>query len=167
MAKKKKSQTQEGPIEAPVNNPVSTEAGAAQGAAAANQVSIPDDVAELIRATLKVAIAQRKVYGLSTTLTSLTKTVVKALDKYVDGIPTGVIRDFIKREVTAMGYPVIEAKVDYTGVPFKAETVLLYRNFEEIVDMIKAGRMETLKPVIVGDGIDPIFDKMVKSGAHV
>jgi len=114
-----------------------------------------------------VAIAQRKVYGLSTTLTSLTKTVVKALDKYVDGIPTGVIRDFIKREVTAMGYPVIEAKVDYTGVPFKAETVLLYRNFEEIVDMIKAGRMETLKPVIVGDGIDPIFDKMVKSGAHV
>jgi hypothetical protein len=165
MAKKKKTQIQEG-LEAPQKDTVFPETGAAQGAAAATQVTIPDDVAELIRATLKVAIAQRKIYGLSTTLTSLTKTVARALEKYIDGIPTATLRDFIKREVTAMGYPVIEARVGYTGVPFIAETVILYRNYEEIVDMIRTGRAETLKPVITGDGIDPIYDKMVKTGSN-
>jgi len=160
MAKKKKDRAQEGPVEAPVKDAVFSEAGAAQGAAAADKVTIPGDVAELVRATLKVAMAQRKLYGLSTTLTSLTRSVAKALDKYLDGIPTAALREFVKREVEAMGYLVIEAKVNYNGVPYKADTVLLYRNFEEIVDSIRSGRAETFKPVITLDGIDPMFDKL-------
>jgi len=157
MAKKKKSQTQEG-LEAPQKDTVFPEAGAAQGAA--SQVKIPDDVAELVRATLKVAMAQRKVYGISTTLTSLVRAVAKALDKYIDGIPMAVLREFIKREVEAMGYLVTEAKVNYNGVPYMADTVILYRSFDEIVDMIRHGRVETFKPVITLDGIDPMFDKL-------
>ncbi len=166
MPKKKKNQTQEGPEEAPVNE-VFSEAGAAQGAAAdQTKDQIPADVVELIRATLKLVIAQRKLYGLSTTLTSLTRAVIKALDKYVDGISKAAVRDFIRSEVVAMGYPVVEAKIDYMGVNYIAETVLLYRNFEEIVDVIRTGRAETLRPVIAHDGIDPIFDKMANEKAH-
>jgi len=159
MAKKKKDRAQEG-LEAPVKDTVFSETGAAQGAAAADKATIPGDVAELVRATLRVAMAQRKLYGLSTTLTSLARAVAKALDKYLDGIPMGVLREFIKREVEAMGYLVIEAKVSYNGVPYKAETVFLYRSFEEIVDSIRSGRAETFKPVITLDGIDPMFDKL-------
>ncbi len=175
MPKKKKVQTQEGPAEAPLNDTVfPTGAGAAQGAAAANQMpevqgaanQIPEDVAELIRSTLRVLIAQRRLYGLSTTLTSIVKAVAKALGPYVDGINKAVIRDFIRSEVSKMGYPVIMARVDYGGVKFEAETVVLYRNFEEIVDIIRTGRAESLKPIIIHDGIDPIFDKMAKDKAH-
>jgi hypothetical protein len=159
MPKKKKNQTQEGPAEAPVNDTVFPEVGAAQGAAAADRTTIPDDVAELIRATLKVLIAQRKLFGLSTTLTSLTKAVIKALDAYTKGIHVGAIREFVRREVEAMGYRVIEAKVNYLGAPFVAETVVLYRNFDEVVDVIKAGRADQLRVAIATDGIDPLFDK--------
>ncbi len=171
MPKKKK--IQEGPEEAPQNDMIFPEVGAAQGAAAnqmpevqgtANQ--IPEDVAELIRSTVKVLIAQRKIYGLSTTLTSIVKAVVKALGVYVDGIDKAAIRDFIRSEVSKMGYPVITARVDYGGVKFEAETVVLYKNFEEIVDVIRAGRAEALRPIIVHDGIDPIFDKMANEKAH-
>jgi len=38
--------------------------------------------------------------------------------------------------------------------------VFLYRSFEEIVDVVRNGRAETLKPVIILDGIDPMFDKL-------
>jgi hypothetical protein len=163
MAKKKKNQNQEGPVEAPGNDKVLSETGAAQGAAqvvvSANQVTIPDDVAELIRASLRLLIARRKVHGFSTTLTSLTKAIIKALDKYVDGIPSGVIRDFVKRELEAMGYKIVTAVVEYRGVKFEAETVLLYRNFDEIVEMVKSGRVESLKPVIT-ESPDPIHDRV-------
>jgi hypothetical protein len=166
MPKKKDKQTQEGPAEAPVSGTVFPEAGAAQGAAAAIQTAdqIPSDVAELITATLKVAIAQRRLVGLSTTLSSLTKVVSRALGAYVDGISTAAIRDFIRREVVSMGYKIIEAKVNYLGVTYLADTVLLYRNFDEIVDIIKAGRGESFKTVITTDGIDPLFDKLAKEG---
>jgi hypothetical protein len=159
MAKKKKSQTTEG-LETPQKDAVFPEAGAAQGAAAAKQVTIPDDVAELIRATLKVAVAQRKMYGLSTTLTSLVRAVARALDKYIDGIPMAALREFVRREVEAMGYLVTEAKVSYNGVPYMAQTVFLYRSFDEIVEMIKNGRVDTFKPVITHDGMDPLFDRL-------
>jgi septum formation topological specificity factor MinE len=171
MGKKKKNHTPEG--EDQVNQTVFSEAGAAQGAAAAVQTvdqitsqtvdQIPSEVAELIRATLKVVIAQRKLNALSTTLSSLTKAVLKALDKYVDGIDKAVIRDFIKRELEAWGYPIVQAKVDYMGVNYIAETVMLYKDYNEIVDMIRTGRVnESIRTVIVHDGIDPLFDKLVK-----
>jgi len=168
MPKKKKNQTQEGPAEAPVKDTVFPETvgemGAAQGAAAAIQTvdQIPNEVAELIRATLKVLIAQRRLYGLATTMSSLTRAVSKALGAYIDGIPTQVIRDFIKREVEQMGFKIIEAKVNYTGVMYVANVVMLYRNFDEIVDIIKAGRADSVKLVITTDGIDPTYDKLAK-----
>jgi hypothetical protein len=168
MPKKKKNQTQEG-LEAPVKDTVFPETGgemgAAQGAAAAIQTvdQIPNEVAELIRATLKVLIAQRRLYGLATTVSSLTRAVVKALDAYLDGIPTAAVRDFIKREAEKMGYKIITAKVNYQGVMYLADTVLLYRNFDEIVDVIKAGRGESFKTVITTEGIDPLYDKLADS----
>jgi hypothetical protein len=160
---KKKKNNNEGPAEAPVNEAVFPEAGAAQGAAAANAVTnqIPADVAELIRSTLKVLVAQRKLYALSTTLTSLTKAVVKGLEKYVDGIDEAAIRGFIKRELEAWGYVIIQARVNYLGARYIAETVMLYKSFEDIVDMIRAGRVDdAIKPVVARDGIDPMFDKL-------
>jgi len=161
---KKKKNNNEGPAEAPVNETLFSETGAAQGAAAAIQTvdQIPGEVAELIRATLKVLIAQRRLYGLATTVSSLTRAVSKALGAYIDGIPTQVIRDFIKREVEQMGFKIIEAKVNYTGVMYVADVVMLYRNFDEIVDIIKAGRADSVKLVITTDGIDPMYDKLAK-----
>jgi len=161
---KKKKNNNEGPAEAPVNETVFPETGAAQGAAAAIQTvdQIPSEVAELIRATLKVLIAQRRLYGLATTVSSLARAVSKALDTYIDGIPRSVIRDFIKREVEQMGFKIIEAKVNYTGVMYVAEAVMLYRNFDEIVDIIKGGRADSVKLVITTDGIDPMYDKLAK-----
>jgi len=161
---KKKKNNNEGPAEAPVNETLFSETGAAQGAATAIQTvdQIPGEVAELIRATLKVLIAQRRLYGLATTMSSLTRAVSKALGAYIDGIPIQVIRDFIKREVEQMGFKIIEAKVNYTGVMYVAEVVMLYRNFDEIVDIIKAGRVDSVKLVITTDGIDPMYDKLAK-----
>jgi hypothetical protein len=164
MTKKKKNRNPEGPVEAPVNETVFPEAGAAQGAAVNQTVDqIPNDVAELITATLKVLIAQRRIYGLSTTLTALTKAVTKALEPYLGGISKGALRDFIRSEVQKMGYPIITARVNYTGVPYEAETVILYRNFEEIVDMIRLARSESLKVAITTDGIDPMYDKLANA----
>jgi hypothetical protein len=168
MAKKKKNQTQEG-LEAPINQTVFSEVGAAQGAAAANQTAnqtvdqIPGDVAELITATLKVLIARRKVLGLSTTLSSLAKAVVKNLEPYLDNISMKALRDFIRAEVEKMGYRVIEARVNYSGVPYIAETVLLYKSFDEIIDVIKGGRIDSFKAVISTEGIDPIFDRLANA----
>jgi hypothetical protein len=164
MGKKKKNQNSEGPIEALSNQTVFTEAGAAQGAAAAIQTvdQIPGEVAELITSTLKVLIAQRRLYGLSTTLTSITKAVVKALDAYVSDISREALRDFIRAEVEKMGYKIITAKVNYMGLIYQAETVLLYRNFDEIIDVVRAARGDSLKVVITTDGIDPMFDKLIK-----
>jgi hypothetical protein len=169
MPKKKKDQT-EGP-EAPVNDTVFLE-GAAQGAAdqqvaadqQAGQTTLPEDVAELVRATLKVAIAQRKLYALATTLTSLTRVIARALGGYINGIPTSVLRDFIRREIQTMGYPIIYARVSYAGVRYTPETVVLYRNFDEIVESIRSGRVDSLKAVVVADGIDPIYDKTETGG---
>jgi hypothetical protein len=161
MAKKKKNQTQEGPV-APVNekDTVFPEAGAAQGAAGAGETNqISAEVAELITATIKVLIAQRKVFGLSTTLTSLTRAVAKALEPYVNGISKDALRDFIRSEVQKMGYPIVVARVSYTGVPYEAETVILYRNFDEVVDAIRSGRNDSLKVAITAEGIDTKYDK--------
>jgi hypothetical protein len=165
MAKKKKNQTTEGPVEAPANQTVFTEAGAAQGAAAAIQTAdqIPSEVAELVTSTLKVLIAQRRLYGLSTTLSSITKAVVKALDAYVRDISLGALRDFIRAELEKMGYKIIAAKVNYMGVMYQADTVLLYRNFEDIVDVVRNGRGDTLRVTITTDGIDPLFDKLANA----
>jgi hypothetical protein len=165
MGKKKKNQNSEGPVEAPANQTVFSETGAAQGAAAAIQTvdQIPSEVAELIRATLKVLIAQRRLHGLSTTLTSITKAVAKALDAYVSGISREALRDFIRAEVEKMGYRIITAKVNYMGVIYQAETVLLYRDFNEIIDVVRAARGDSLKVVIITDGVDPLFDKLANA----
>jgi uncharacterized membrane protein len=160
MPKKKNVQTQEG-LEAPVKDTVFPETGAAQGAAAADQ--IPSEIAELITATLKVVIAQRKLVGLSTTLSSLTRAVLKALGPYVDGITTAAIREFIKREAEKMGYKIITAKVNHLGVMYLADTVLLYKDFDEIMDVIKNGRGDSFKTVITTEGIDPLYDKLADS----
>jgi hypothetical protein len=77
MSRKKKTQTQEGP-EAPKDNVFSEPAAAQQAAASSSQATdnnaaqsqIPPDVAELIRSTLKVVIAQRRTYCLATTFVS-------------------------------------------------------------------------------------------------
>jgi len=159
MPKKKNVQTQEG-LEAPVKDTVFPETGAAQGAAIQTVDQIPSNVAELIAATLKVVIAQRRLVGLSTTLSSLTKGISRALGPYVDGIPAAVIREFIRREVEKMGHKVITARVNYMGVTYLADTVLLYRDFDDITDAVKAGRVDSFKTVIVTDGIDPIYDKL-------
>jgi septum formation topological specificity factor MinE len=162
MAKKKKTRTQEGP-EAPVDSNVFPEVGAAQGAGQATTPDmIPSDVAELIRATLTVIVAQRRTYGLATTITSLTRAITKALPKYVNGIPTSALREFIKRELEGMGYRIVTAVVEYSGVKVESEVVLLYKDFEELVEMVKAGRLESLTPVITRDGPDPLYDKLVR-----
>jgi hypothetical protein len=165
MGKKKKNPNPEGPVEAPANQTVFSEAGAAQGAAVAIQTAdqIPSEVAELVTSTLKVLVAQRRLYGLSTTLTSITKAIVKALDAYVRDISLGALRDYVRAELEKMGYKIITAKVNYMGVMFQADTVILYRNFEEMVDMVRTGRGDTLRVVITTDGIDPLFDKMVNA----
>jgi translation initiation factor IF-2 len=174
MPKKKKNQT-EGPEEAPVNSGVvfSAEPGAAQGAAAAEQVQgkaaeqVQEDVAELIRSTLKVIIAQRKTYGLATTLTSLNRAVVKALENYLKFVPKTAVREYIKRVLIAEGYAVVEAVVEYGGMLYRAEVVMLYRNYDEIVEMVKADRMNKLiKPLVLTDGIDPLYDEQIKGRAY-
>jgi len=164
MPKKKNVQTQEG-LEAPVKDTVFPETGAAQGAAAADAAlnQIQENTAELIRATLKVLIAQRRLHGLATTVSSLTRAVVKALDAYLDGIPTAAVREFIKREIEKMGYKIITAKVNHLGVMYLADTVLLYKDFDEILDIIKTGRVESFKTAITTEGIDPMYDKLADS----
>jgi hypothetical protein len=164
MPKKKDTQTQEG-LEAPQKDTVFPEVGAAQGAVAAIQTvdQIPSEIAELMMATLKVVIAKRKLVGLSTTLSSLTKAVSRTLGAYLDGISTAAIREYVKREVEKMGYKIITAKVNYLGSIYSADIVLLYRDFNEIVDIIKAGHGECLRTVIVTEGIDPLYDKPADS----
>jgi hypothetical protein len=161
MPKKKKDQT-EGPAEAQVNN-VFPEVGAAQGAAASSQTaSLPPDVAELVRSTLRVVIAQRRTYGLAATLTSIVNSVNKALERYLKRVPKYALRGFIRDELTAMGYPVFEAVVEYGYASFRADVVMLYRDYQEVVDMVKAGRTSSLiRSVIVADGIDPAYDRQI------
>jgi hypothetical protein len=167
MAKKKKVQNQEGPAEAPVKDNVFSEVGAAQGAAAANQTQnqIPQDVRELIRSTLSVIIAQRRTYALAATLTSIVRAVNKALERYLKFIPRDAVRDFIKEELVASGYPVFRGLVEYGNAYFRADVVMLYKDYQEIIEMVKAGRTSGLiRSVIVADGIDPGYDEMVESG---
>jgi hypothetical protein len=166
MAKKKKNQ--EG-LEAPANDGVFPEADAARGAAQqetakqeAFQTAIPSEVAELIKATLTVVLAQRKLSGLATTVTSLTRVIYKALGRYVERISASAVREFVKKELENAGYRIITAKVEYMGVRYEAETVILYRSFEELIDMVKDGKLDSLRAVIINDGIDPIHDKMIK-----
>jgi hypothetical protein len=167
MAKKKKNQTREGPAEAPTKEALFTEAGAAQGAAAANQTQnqMPQDVRELIRSTLTVIIAQRKTYALAATLTSIVRAVSKSLDRYLKFIPKDAVRNFIKEELMASGYPVFKGLVEYGNTYYRADVVMLYKDYQEIIEMVKAGRTSGLiRSVIVADGIDPGYDEMVESG---
>ncbi len=176
MPKKKKTQTQEGP-EAPKET-VFSEVGAAQVAAPNNQTTqttvaqgasqIPPDVVELIRNTLKVLVAQRKTYGLATTVSSIVNAIYKALDNYLKRVPKRATRELIKNELASMGYPVFTATIEYGGTLYEAETVLLYRHLDELVDMVRHARLNTMiRALIVTEGIDPIFDKMVKKEAYV
>jgi hypothetical protein len=179
MAKKKKNQTQ-GP-EAPVNQNVFSEGAAAQGTAAPNkttsqtnatqtqsqQSQIPPDVAELVRSSLRVIVAQRRASGLAITLTALTVAVKKSLENYLKRTPTSAIREFIRSELVSMGYPIFTATIESRGELFQAEVVMLYRDFNEIVEMIKAGRMNTLLRSLVSTEVDPLYDKMIKTAkAH-
>jgi hypothetical protein len=160
MPKKKKEQT-EGP-EAPVNQTFSAPAAAQ---AAASQTQISPDVAELMRSTLRVIIAQRRTYGLSTTLTSIVRAVNKALDRYLKFTPKDTVRNFIRDELMASGYPVFRALVEYGNTYYQADVVMLYKDYQEIIEMIKAGRTSSLiRSVIVVDGIDPGYDEMVERG---
>ena len=171
MPKKKKNQT-EG-LEAPANHTFSEpaaaqEKGAAASGQTASQAQLPVDVQELIRTTLKVVVAQRRTYGLATTLTSLTRAVNKALENYLKHVPKYAVREFIKSELEAAGYPVFTAVVDYNGTPYEAQVAMLYKNFDEIVEMVKAGRVSSLiRSLILADGIDPAYDKRIDGQAHV
>ena len=178
MPKKKKEQT-EGP-EAPVNQTFSEPAPAQAAAQTVNQAisqnaapaaatkeaaqpqsQIPPDLVELIQSTLAVVVAQRKTHGLAITLTALVNNVKKTLERYVKRVPTHVIREFVKSQLLAMGYPIIEALVEYKGDTYRAEVVILYRNFDEIVDMVKKGRMNgTMKP-LVSNEVNPLYDKKI------
>jgi hypothetical protein len=176
MPKKKVTQT-EGPAEAPVNQGFS-EVGAAQEAVVAasgqtaqttaNQTQIPADVQELIRSTLSVVMAQRKTYGLATTLTSLTRAVNKALDNYLRLVPKYAVRELVKNQLAASGYTVVTAVVEYGGALYQAEVVILYKDYHELVEMVKAGRLSGLiKPLILTEGIDPLYDQRIKESAYV
>jgi DNA-binding protein Fis len=178
MGKKKKNQTQ-GPTEAPVNQNVFSEGAAAQGAAATTvsqtnatnaaqvQSQIPPDVAELIRSSLRVIVAQRKTSGLAITLTALTKAVKKGLENYLRRVPGSVVREFIRNELASMGYPIFVATIESGGELFQAEVVMLFKNYDEIVEMIKAGRMNTLLRALSSSEVDPLYDKMLsKARAH-
>jgi hypothetical protein len=186
MGKKKKNQTQTGPVEAPIKESVFSEPTAAEGAAVGNQQTevanqqtvsqtvsrtvvsqaqsqIPMDVAELIRSTLKVLIAQRRTYALASTLTSLTRAVEKALERYVKRVPKTTLREFIRSELAAMGHTIVTATIEYAGDLYNVEIVMLYRNYDELVEMIRHGRVSAMiKPLITTDGLDPAFDKRVK-----
>jgi DNA-binding protein Fis len=178
MPKKKKDQT-EGP-EAPVNQTFS-EPAAAQAAAdqtsanqaisqdaapaaasqEAAQLQIPPDLVELIQSTLTVVVAQRKTHGIAVTLTSLVNMVKKTLERYVKRVPTHAIREFVKSQLLAMGYPIIDALVEYKGDIYRAEVVILYRNFEEVVDMVKKGRMNAFMKSLVSNEVNPLYDKKI------
>jgi DNA-binding protein Fis len=179
MPKKKKDQT-EGP-EAPVNQTFSEPAAAADQTSANQAISqnaapaaattsqevaqpqsqIPPDLVELIQSTLTVVVAQRKTHGIAVTLTSLVNMVKKTLERYLKRVPTYTIREFVKSQLLAMGYPIIDALVEYKGDVYNAEVVILYRNFEEVVDMVKKGRMNTIMKSLVSNEVNPLYDKKV------
>ena len=168
MGKKKKNQTPEGEVQ--VNQNVFSNEAAAQGAAATTvnqtnatqpQSQIPADVAELMRTTLKVIIAQKKTSGLAITLAALVRTMRKNLENYLKRIPSSVIRDFIRNELVAMGYPIFVATIESGGELYQAEIVMLYRDYNEIVEMIRAGRMNSMLRTLASNEVDPLHDKLV------
>jgi len=178
MPKKKKNQT-EG-LEAPANQTFSEPAAdqtsgvnqaISQGAspAAATQEAaqpwsqIPPDLVGLIQSTLTVVVAQRRTHGLAITLTAMVNIVRKTLEKYVKRVPTHAIREFVKSQLLAMGYPIIDALVEYRGETYRAEVVMLYRSFEEVVDMVKKGRMNAFMKPLVSNEVNSLYDKMIKS----
>jgi hypothetical protein len=176
---KKKNRTQEGTVEGSVNQTVFSEPAAVQGAVASNQTTgganavqvhgqIPPDVAELIKSSLRVIVAQRRTVGLAITLTALTKAVKKSLENYLKRVPTSELRELIRNELAAMGCQIFTATIESKGELYQAEVVMLYRDFNEIVEMIKAGRMNNLLRSLVSNEVDPLYDKMVTKGrAHV
>jgi hypothetical protein len=175
MTKKKKNQTQEG---VPANQNVFSGPAAAQAAASsqtANQTNqanaarvLPPDVAELVRSSLMVIVAQRRASGLAITLTAVVKFVRKSLESYLKRTPTVELREFVRNELVASGFPIFVATIESGGELYQAEVVMLYRNFDEIVSMIKSGHMNTMLRSLVSSDVDPLYDKMVTKGrAHV
>jgi hypothetical protein len=170
MGKKKKNQVPEGEVQ--VNQNVFSNEAAAQGAAATTvtqvQSQIPADVQQLIRDALRVIIAQKKTSGLAITLTALVKAVKKSLENYLRRTPTSEIRDFIRNELVAMGYPIFVATIENNRELYQAEIVMLYRDYNEIVEMIKAGRMNNLLRTLASAEVDALYDKLASKGrGHV
>jgi hypothetical protein len=175
MGKKKKNQTPEGEVQ--VNQNVFSNAAAAQGAAATTvnptntaqaQSQIPADVQQLIRDALRVVVAQKKASGFAITLTALVRAVKKNLENYLKRTPTSAIREFIRNELVAMGYPLFVAEIENSGELYNAEIVMLYRDYNEIVEMIRAGRTKALLRTLVSNEVDPIYDKLTsKRKVHV
>ncbi len=107
-------------------------------------------------------IAQRRTHALATTLTSLTNAVVEALKRYLRFVPKSVVREYVRSQLVVMGYTVVPAVVDYGGVPYQAEVVVLFKNYEELVEAVKAGRLSSIiKPLVLTNGIDPIYDERI------
>ncbi|MFZ8809516.1 MAG: hypothetical protein ACO2PN_15605 [Pyrobaculum sp.] len=128
---------------------------------------IPPDLAELIKSTLTVIVAQRKTHGLAITLTSLTNAVKKNLEKYLKHTPTSAVREFIRSELAAMGYQIVDALVEHKGDLYRAEVVMLYKNFDELVDMVKKGRVNNFMKSLISNEVAPPYDKIVKGRHHV
>ena len=173
MPKKKKDQT-EGPVNQTFSDPAAAAAqtvnqaisqnaapAAATKEAAQPQSQIPPDLVELIQSTLTVVVAQRKTHGIAVTLTSLVNMVKKILEKYVKRVPTYTIRESVKSQLLAMRYPIVEALVEYKGDTYRAEVVILYRNFEEVVDMVKKGRLNAIMKPLVSNEVNPLYDKKI------
>ncbi len=155
-----------------VNQAISQDAAPAAGQTAApsqaatqpqsqTQSQIPPDLAELIKSTLAVIIAQRRTHALAATLTSLTNAVVEALKRYLRFVPKSVVREYVRSQLVAMGYTVVPAVVDHGGALYQAEVVVLFKNYEEFVDMVKNARMSSMIKPLIKD-VDPLFDKKLK-----
>ena len=176
---KKKTQTPEQtqafsqPTQQEAINPAASQSAAsaldvtAVTTARQDQPRIPPDLAELIKSTLTVIVAQRKTNGLAITLTALVKAVRKTLENYVKRVPTPDIREFIKNELVAMGYLITDALIEHKGELYRAEVVVLYKNFDELVDMIKKGRVNGIIRPLVSNEVDALYDKMIKGRHHV
>jgi hypothetical protein len=134
----------------------------AASAASSQAAQIPPDVAELIRSTLVVVLAQRKTQGFAITLAALAKTVKKTLERYLRRTPQYVVREFVKSELEAMGYPIITALVEHRGELYRAEVVVMYRNYQEFLEMIQTGRLSGIMRPLVANDVDLGYDTQVK-----
>jgi hypothetical protein len=82
-------------------------------------------------------------------------------------VPTPDIREFIKNELVAMGYLITDALIEHKGELYRAEVVVLYKNFDELVDMIKKGRVNGIIRPLVSNEVDSLYDEIVKGRRHV